>query len=181
MEIKMREMRELEPQRLVLGEGVAWTFDRGPRVGEVAPRLELPDAAFKMWSLEEFAGRSRVVATVPTFETPAGRESLARLLEIARAKPGCEIFGVSVDVPFALVRVLDEARPPENLRVLSAFRSPEVGMEWGTLLVEHPMMGLLARAVFVVGGDGRVKSAEVAKDVLEQPDWEKASAALDEP
>ena len=173
----MREMKELEPRQVALGEGVAWTFDRGPRVGEAAPGLELPDAAFKMWSLGDFAGRARVVAMVPTFETPAGRESLSRLVEIAGKRPDCEVFGVSVDVPFALVRVLDEARPPENLRLLSAFRSPEVGMEWGTLLVEHPMMGLLARAVFVVDGDGRVKYAEVAKDVLGQPDWDAAAAA----
>ena len=174
----MREMKELEPQQLALGEGTAWTFDRGPRAGEPAPRLELPDAAFKMWSLAEFEGRERVVATVPTFETPAGRESLSRLVEIARKRPDCEVFGVSVDVPFALVRVLDEARPPENLRLLSAFRSPEVGMEWGTLLVEHPMMGLLARAVFVVAPAGTVKPAEVAKDVLGQAAWDAAAAAL---
>ena len=174
----MKEMKELEPRQVALGEGTAWTFDRGPRVGETAPGLELPDAAFKMWSLEDFSGRARVVATVPTFETPAGRESLARLVEIARKRPECEVFGVSVDLPFALVRVLDETRPPENLRLLSAFRSPEVGMEWGTLLVEHPMMGLLARAVFVVGGDGRVKFAEVAKDVLGQPDWEGAEGTV---
>lgn len=177
----MRELKELEPRRVALGEGAAWTFDKGPGVGDAAPGLELPDAAFKMWSLDGFPGRKRVVAMVPTFETPAGRESLSRLLAMARARPACEVFGVSVDLPFALVRVLDETRPPENLRLLSAFRSPEIGMEWGTLLVEHPMMGLLARAVFVVGGDGRVKFAEVAKDVLGQPDWAAAAAALDAP
>jgi len=174
-------MRELEPRRLALGDGTAWTFDRGPRVGEAAPRLELPDAAFKTWSLEGFAGRGCVVAMVPTFETPAGRESLSRLAEIAKARPGCEAFGVSVDSPFALVRTLDEARPPENLRLLSAFRSPEVGMEWGTLLVEHPMMGLLARAVFVVGPDGKVTHAQLVPDVLAQPDWGAVAAALDAP
>ena len=174
----MEEMRELSPQPLTLGDSSAWTFDRPPRPGDPAPRFELPNAAFKMWSLESFAGRFRIVITVPTFETPAGRESLSRLLDIVRGHPDCEAFAVSVDAPFALVRVLDETRPPENLHLLSAFRSPEFGMEWGTLLVDHPMMGLLARAVFVIAPDGTIAHAQLVPDVLSQPDWDAVASAL---
>ena len=175
----MREMTELKPRPVKVGGAAAWTFDGGPAVGDEAPAWALPDAGFRVWTSDEFKGRPVVLATLPTVETPAGKETLGVLAAWARETPETEFLAVSVDAPFALAGALDELRPPENMRLLSAFRSPEFGMEWGTLLVEHPMMGLLARAVFVVAADGRVAHAEVAGEVLDQPDWTAARAALE--
>ena len=53
----MNEMRELDPQPLRLGELPAWTFDALPAVGAPAPAFALPDAAFKVWTLDDFANR----------------------------------------------------------------------------------------------------------------------------
>ncbi|MBR6021247.1 MAG: redoxin domain-containing protein [Kiritimatiellae bacterium] len=172
-------MTELKPRPVKVGGAAAWTFDNGPAVGDEAPAWALPDAGFRMWSNDEFKGRPVVLATLPTVETPAGKETLDALASWARETPGTEFLAISVDVPFALAGALDELRPPENMRLLSAFRSPEFGMEWGMLLVEHPMMGLLARAVFVSGADGRILHVEVAAEVLDQPDWKKAKEALE--
>lgn len=174
----MREMAELKPRPVKVGGAAAWTFDGGPAAGETAPAWALPDAGFRVWTSGEFKGRPVVLATLPTVETPAGKETLGVLAEWSRETPETEFLAVSVDSPFALARALDELRPPENMRLLSAFRSPEFGMEWGTLLVEHPMMGLLAREVFVVSADGRILHSDLAGEVLDQPDWPAAKAAL---
>ena len=174
----MNEMRELDPQPLRLGELPAWTFDALPAVGAPAPAFTLPDAAFKVWTLDDFANRPVLLGIAPTFETPAGRDDLRNLVRIAAAHPELACIGVSVDLPFALVRVLDETRPPENVTLLSAFRSPEFGMEYGTLLVDHPMMGLLARALLLLDPAHRIAWTHLVPDVLSAPDWPALESRL---
>jgi thiol peroxidase len=81
-----------------------------------------------------------------------------------------------MDLPFAQKRWCGAAGV-NRVKTLSDFRERSFGQQYGTLIKDGPLAGLEARAVFVVGKDGRVTHAEYVKEVTTEPDYEAALAA----
>lgn len=157
----MREMRELEPQRIEMDGEAAWTFDRMPKAGERAPGFCLCDGEFRERTEAEFAGRAWVLHTAPTFEEGEGVETARRLAEEAGAR-GAAVVNVSTDSPWALRRIEAREGKREGVAWLSCFRSPEFGMAYGTLVAEGKQMGVMAHGIVAVGADGVVEASGVA-------------------
>ena len=158
----MRDMRELEPQRIEMDGEVAWTFDRMPKAGERAPGFCLCDGDFRERTEAEFAGREWVLHTSPTFEEGEGVEAARRLADWAASR-GAAVVNVSTDTPWALRRIGAREGKRDGVVWLSCFRSPEFGMAYGTLVAEGRKMGVMAEGTVVVGADGVVKASEVGK------------------
>lgn len=154
----MKDMRELEPQRIEMDGESAWTFDRMPKAGEQAPGFCLCDGDFRERTEAEFAGREWVLHTAPTFEEGEGVEAARRLAEWAGAR-GAAVVNVSTDSPWALRRIEAREGKREGVVWLSCFRSPEFGMAYGTLVAEGRKMGAMAEGTVVVGADGTVERA----------------------
>jgi peroxiredoxin len=157
----MRDMRELEPQRIGMDGETAWTFDRMPKVGERAPGFCLCDGDFRERTDVELAGREWVLHTAPTFEEGEGIETARRLADLTE-KSGVAVVNVSTDSPWALRRIEAREGKREGVVWLSCFRSPEFGMAYGTLVAEGRKMGVMAAGTVVVGADGVVKASELA-------------------
>ena len=51
-------------------------------------------------------------------------------------------------------------------------------MDYGTLIVEHALMGLQARAVIVLDENNVVKHAQLVPEMMNEPDYAAALAAL---
>ena len=45
-------------------------------------------------------------------------------------------------------------------------------------MVDGPLSGLLARAVIVVGKDGKIAYTELVPEITQEPDYEEAIAAV---
>jgi thiol peroxidase len=60
----------------------------------------------------------------------------------------------------------------------SVFRTPDFGKGYGVTLVDGPMKGLLARAVVVVDGSGKVIHTELVPEIAQEPDYNAALAVL---
>jgi thiol peroxidase len=60
----------------------------------------------------------------------------------------------------------------------SDFRDPEFGRRYGLTLVDGPIAVLLARAVVVTGADGTVKYTQLVGEIADEPDYDKALAAI---
>src|SRR5690606_39862684 len=60
---------------------------------------------------------------------------------------------------------------------LSAFRS-SFASDYGVKLVDGPLAGLTARAVVVIGEDGKVLHTELVSEVAHEPNYEAALKAL---
>ena len=45
-------------------------------------------------------------------------------------------------------------------------------------MADGPLRGLLARAVIVVGKDGKIAYTELVPEITQEPDYEKAIAAV---
>ncbi|MEO1927728.1 MAG: redoxin family protein, partial [Nautiliaceae bacterium] len=68
----------------------------------------------------------------------------------------------------------------ENLQVLSDFRDKCFSSAYGTLIAEGLLRGLSARAIFVVGKDGKIAYKELVDEITAEPDYEAALNALKE-
>ena len=84
---------------------------------------------------------------------------------------------ISADLPFAQARFCSTFQAP-NGKFLSTFRSPEFGMDYGTLIVEHALMGLQARAVIVLDENDVVRHCHLVPEMTHEPDYAAALAAL---
>ena len=82
-----------------------------------------------------------------------------------------------MDLPFAQARFCG-AEGLDDVVPASAFRAPAFGKDYGVTLVDGPLAGLLARAVVVVGADGKVAYTELVPEITQEPDYEAALAAL---
>lgn len=174
----MRDMRELEPQRIEVDGTAGWTFDRLPKAGERLPEFRLCDGAFRERTDQDCAGRILVVHTAPTFEEGAGLEAARRLAGWA-GKGGVAVVNVSTDSPWALRRIERREGKREGVEWLSCFRSPEFGMAYGTLVAEGERMGVQAHAAVVAGADGTVLAA-VSEGAGTEWDWERLAQACAE-
>lgn len=160
------ERKELAPRPVSVRGERAWTFDAPPRPGSPLPAFFLPDRAFRDLGNADFAGKPFVLAAFPTLETETGKRELAALGALAE-ETGVAVAAVTNDTPFTLAKF----PAPEGVTLLSAFRSPEFGMDFGCLLVEHAMMGVLARLALAVDADGTVLAGGLSEELCAEPDF----------
>ena len=170
-------MSELEPQAFAIGGNPARTFSKLPAVGEAAPALHLADAEFKNWTLADFPGKKKILNVVPSLDTAVCQLSAKTFNEAVAKRADAVVLTISADLPFAQARFC-ATRPAPNGKFLSTFRSPEFGMDYGTLIVEHALMGLQARAVIVLDENNVVRHAQLVPEMTHEPDYAAALAAL---
>jgi thiol peroxidase len=170
-------MRELEPQAIRIQGSSAHTFDRLPAKGRVAPPLHLADSEFRDWTLEDVGGKRKILNIVPSLDTPVCQVSVRKFNEAVAGRADTVVLTISADLPFAQARFCSTLRTP-NGKFLSTFRSPEFGMDYGTLIVEHAWMGLQARAVIVLDERNVVVHSQLVPELTHEPDYAAALAAL---
>lgn len=83
----------------------------------------------------------------------------------------------SKDLPFAHARFCT-TEGIENVIPLSDFRCSDFDENYGVRMADGPLSGLLARAVIVVGKDGKIAYTELVPEITQEPDYEKAIAAV---
>ena len=86
------------------------------------------------------------------------------------------MLNVSADLPFAQKRWCGAAGVT-NVKTLSDLRDHSFSQNYGVMVKEGPLAGLTARAVFVVGKDGKVKHVEYVKEIASEPDYSAALGA----
>ncbi len=170
-------MQELEPQPFTIQGQPAFTFTALPSVGRPAPEFHLTDQSFQDWTLAHFAKKKKVLNIVPSLDLPLSRLSAEKFHAAVAARDDTVVLTISSDLPFALARFSGKL-PTLNGKLLSTFRSPEFGMNYGTLIVEHALMGLQARAVIVLDEHDVVRYAQLVPELRQEPDYAAALAAL---
>jgi thiol peroxidase len=144
------------------------------KVGMAAPGFEVVDGDFKTVRSADFRGQVLLIASVPSLDTGVCSIETKRFNEeAARLPAGVTVLTISQDLPFAQKRFC-EAEKIGRVRVLSDHVSRSFGLGWGLFIKEN---ALLARAVAVVGRDGRLAYLQTVGDLSEQPDYEAALAA----
>ena len=148
-----------------------------PKVGAAAPAYTLVRTDLSEVTAKELAGQRVVLNIFPSLDTPTCAASVRKFNARANEKPNTTILCVSADLPFAQKRFCG-AEGLDNVVPASAFRSPDFGKTYGVTLVDGPMKGLLARAVVVVDGAGKVIHTELVPEIAQEPDYNAALAVL---
>ena len=89
------------------------------------------------------------------------------------------VLAISKDLPFAHARFCT-TEGIENVVPLSDFRYSDFDESYGVRMADGPLAGLLARSVVVIGKDGTVAYTELVAEITQEPDYEKALAAVKE-
>jgi thiol peroxidase len=145
------------------------------KVGDTAPDFQTLDAALQPVKLSDYKGKVLVISTVPSLDTQICDLETKHFNDDAK-KLGDDvsILTVSMDLPFAQKRWADEA-DVKNLQLASDHKDSSFGMAYGVLIKE---LRLLARTVFVIGRDGKVKYIQYVKETASEPDYNEVLEAV---
>ena len=146
-------------------------------VGQQAPDFPLQNSSLEDVTLASFAGKTRVIATVPSLDTPVCQEETKSFNERVASLDGVEVLVVSADLPFAQKRWCG-SEGVDNVVTLSAHRSRTFGESYGVQISGSPLDRCLARAVFVVDPEGVIGYVEYVGEIADQPDFEAVIAAV---
>jgi thiol peroxidase len=148
----------------------------GPELqpGQQAPNFTLIGKDMRPVTLENFKGKVKIIASVPSLDTPVCDAETRRFNEEAAKLPGdVQVLTVSMDLPFAAARWCGAAGV-NNVTTLSDWRGAQFGEAYGALIKE---LHLDARAVFVVDKNDKLVHVEYVKEVANQPNFDAALEA----
>lgn len=142
-----------------------------PAVGGDAPDCTLTTNDLADVKLSENKGKVVVLSVAPSLDTPVCATQTKTFNQKAtELSDDVVILNISMDLPFAQARFCG-AEGIDRVTTLSDYKNREFGEAYGVLIKE---LGLLSRAVFVVGRDGDVLYVEVVPEVTDEPDYDAA-------
>jgi len=149
-----------------------------PVVGSVAPDLaSLIDGKLGNVSLNDYAGKKKLLNIVPSLDTGVCATSTRKFNEKASQYPDTVVLVISGDLPFAQGRFCT-TEGLENVIPLSMMRSKQFAKDYGILLVDGPLAGLAGRAVVILDENNKVIYTQLVGEITDEPDYDSALAAL---
>jgi thioredoxin-dependent peroxiredoxin len=144
------------------------------KAGQKAPAFTAVGKGLAPVTLDQFKGKVKIIAAIPSIDTPVCDAETRRFNEEASKLPGdVQILTISMDLPFAQARWCGAAGV-DKITTISDWRAAEFGQKYGALIKE---LHLLARAVFVLDKNDNVVYSEYVKEVANQPNFEAALEA----
>jgi thiol peroxidase len=145
------------------------------KVGEKAPEFTVLDNNLTPVQFSSFRGKVCILSSVPSLDTPVcDMETRKFNEEASRLGKDILILTISMDLPFAQKRWC-AAAGVDKVKTLSDHRDASFGTSFGVLIKE---LRLLARAVFLVDGQGTIRYMQLVKEVTQEPDYDAILSAL---
>ena len=149
-----------------------------PAVGERAPNFTLVDVDLQDQTLDDFAGRKKLLNIFPSMDTPTCALSTKKFNEHAKAYDDTVMLMISADLPFAQKRFCGN-EGLKNVVPLSLMRgADEFAQGYGVMITEGPLAGITARAVVVIDANDKIVHAELVDNIGDEPDYNAALEAL---
>jgi thiol peroxidase len=147
------------------------------KVGQTAPDFKVQKSTdMSDYMLSSAGGKTRIIATVPSLDTPVCDLETKRFNEEASKLANVEIVVISMDLPFAQKRWCGAANV-DKVVTASDHREASFGKNYGVLISGGPLDRVLARAVFVIGPDNKLKHVEYVGSIADHPNYDAALAA----
>ena len=155
-------------------KGNALNLD-GPelKVGDKAPDFSLTDNGLGTVTLADTGNGVRIIAAVPSLDTPVCHAETRRFNEEAANLGAVSILTVSCDLPFAQKRWCG-AEGVDKVKTLSDYKTGKFGADYGVMI---PDLRIHSRAIFVVDGENTIRYVEYVPEVADHPNYEAALAA----
>ncbi len=146
-------------------------------VGDPAPEFTLTASDLSSVNREillDEGQRAALLIVVPSLDTSVCSLESQRFNQRSNELPeGVRAAVVSMDLPFAQAR-WSAAQGDVKLGMLSDYRDRNFGLNYGLLIAE---LGLLARAVVVIGKDATISYVQIVPEVATEPDYDSALKA----
>ena len=146
------------------------------QAGQAAPDFKLQDTGLGEVTLASSAGKTRIIATIPSLDTPVCHAETKKFNDAVKTLTNVEVLVVSMDLPFGQKRWCG-AEGVENVKTLSAHRCSQFGEDYGVLIQGGALDRVLCRSIFVVAPNGTLKHVEYVKEIAEHPNYDAALAA----
>lgn len=148
-----------------------------PEIGAPAPDFKIVKADLSSASLGDFRGKKVLLNIFPSIDTSVCAASVRKFNVEAAALPNSVVLCISRDLPFAQKRFC-AAEGLENVITGSEYRDSNFSSAYGVSITDGPLEGLFSRAILVIDEKGTVVYTEQVPDIAQEPDYEKALAAV---
>ncbi len=144
-------------------------------VGKKALDFKALDKDMSEKTLDSFKGKIKLIAAVPSLDTPVCDTEIKRFNdEAASLSKDIVIIFISMDLPFAQKRFCQEF-DIKKVQTLSDHREADFGTNYGVLIKE---LRLLSRAIFIIDKNDIVRYIEYVKELGNPPNYDAALKAL---
>jgi thiol peroxidase len=148
-----------------------------PAVGAPAPDFMVTKTDMSEIRLSNYRGKKIILNIFPSMDTPTCATAMHKFNEIAAQNDKVLILCVSEDLPFAQQRFCT-AEHLHNVQPVSVFRNPEFGEQYGVMIIDGPLTGVLSRAVVIIDETGKVIYTEQVKELSNEPNYAEMRAVL---
>ena len=169
-------MKKVSKTTVTLGGNKVSVSGKLPKVGSQLPKFSLASNRLREISNVDIKGKRIIFNIFPSIDTPTCATSTRTFNELASQLNNTEIYCVSADLPFAQTRYCGD-KGLNNVKTASSFRS-NFGSVFGVNLTSGDLKGLLARAVVVADGKGKVLHTELVSEIANEPNYSAAINAL---
>ena len=130
--------------------------------GITAPDFTMVKGDLSQFKLSETKGKFVVLNIFPSLDTGVCATSVRKFNQLAAKMDNTVVLAISKDVI-----------------PLSDFRNPsDFDVNYGVLIADGPLSGLLARSVVVINPEGKIIYTELVPEITQEPDYEAALAAI---
>lgn len=148
------------------------------KAGSKAPDFTMVKGDLSTFKLSDTKGKFVVLNIFPSLDTGVCATSVRKFNQLAANMNNTLVLAISKDLPFAQGRFCT-TEGIENVIPLSDFRNPsDFDTNYGVLIADSPLCGLLARSVVVINPEGEVVYTELVPEITQEPDYESALAAI---
>jgi thiol peroxidase len=145
--------------------------------GDKAPDFTCATGMKDTVGLAQTPPKARLFSVVPSLDTGVCSIQTKKFNErLAALKDRAACYTVSLDLPFAQGRFCG-AEGITNMQTLSDAHDQSFGKNYG-VLIEGLAIPVLCRAVFVVDAGGTIRHVEYVPEIVSEPNYETALAAL---
>jgi thiol peroxidase len=148
-------------------------------VGDTAPIVNVVSNDLSDIEIGGQKGKAQIIVVVPSLDTEVCAAETRRFNEEAAKLENTSVTVVSMDLPFAMGRFCT-TEGIKNLKVGSDYRAKNFANAYGVLIADGPLAGLTCRAIFVIDANGKVSYKEICPEITEEPNYERALAAVKE-
>ena len=142
-----------------------------PAVGTQAPDFTLVNGGLQEIHLSNFKGKRVLLNIFPSLDTGTCATSVRKFNKWVSEKKNVVVICVSKDLPFAQSRFCG-AEGLENVITASDFRYNNFATDYGVLLEDGPLKGLMTRSVVALDEDGKVIYTELVPEITNEPNYD---------
>ena len=149
------------------------TIGELPIIGRSCPPFTLTRVDLSEISIVDLEGQRVILNIFPSLDTTICAKGVRTFNAHASEVPNMVVLCVSQDLPFAQARFC-KAEDIEDVVPVSTFRHAEFGNDFGVMMMDGPLRGLLARALVVLDENSIVVHTELVPELACEADYDGA-------